>query len=501
MLRIRFAAIVLAQLLATSTVFAQAADTTEAKKLFDAGMVSYKAGQFSEALTSFKQSYKLVPRASTQRNIAQAYRAQKDMPAAYAAYEEMLATFGGTMKLVDKNEVTRALEELASITGIVSVTISEPGAIVGVDGQEAGPAPRSVRLNQGSHVVTIAKPGFDRLEQKVEIAGKDTVVVAGPLVATVKKGHVNVTVTAEAPATVVIDGVAVGAPPWSGDLDPGPHSILARTADAASRAASLDLKARDNLDVALTIDKAPAPPPPVVVPPPETKPAARTETWEGIYAQVHLLMLLGTSAQNNVSSGEVYGATGKTDSSVGVGGGIGIHVGYSFGWWGIEGIANAAYDHLGVKVKDPTLANIDDTIGRTDTWDFHRAGGTIAAGARVRGQSFFRPSAGVAFGASMKTIFFRRKAGNTRALGSTTSDATFHATPSLLADAGIEIGNPSLSFFGGMMIQADFPTATTLDNEAVTTKGQRPLPSGTIIRATTGPEFFFGPMLGARFGS
>ncbi|HEY2514459.1 MAG TPA: PEGA domain-containing protein, partial [Polyangiaceae bacterium] len=219
----------------------------EAKKFFDAGLKLSKEGLYQEALASFIEANRLAPRESIQRNIAQTYRDLKDMANAYEATKDLLALYGEKMKPTLKSNAQHALEELEVLTGVIDVTVQEPGAKVTLDGKEVGVTPlaKPLRVGIGTHALTVAKEGFETLTQPVEIHGHDTATVAGPLAKEITTGHVTVAVTQTNPpdptVRVFIDGKDVGAPPYQVDLDPGMHTIEAKGTTAVAPARPLEV--------------------------------------------------------------------------------------------------------------------------------------------------------------------------------------------------------------------------------------------------------------------
>ena len=100
----------------------------EAKKFFDAGLKLAKQGLYQEALASFVEANRIVPRESIQRNIGEMHRNLKDFAAAYDDYELLLKNYGDKMKPSLKDAAGKALEELAVLTGVAVVTVQEPDA-------------------------------------------------------------------------------------------------------------------------------------------------------------------------------------------------------------------------------------------------------------------------------------------------------------------------------------------------------------------------------------
>ncbi|MBX3228881.1 MAG: serine/threonine protein kinase [Labilithrix sp.] len=458
-----------------------------------ADMSAHKAGRFTEALAAFQEANRLAPRESAQRNVAQTHRDLLDYAAAHAAYDALLAKYGATMKRADKANAERARAELATLTGVVAVTVPAPDARVVVDGKDVGAPPVTVRLNPGAHEVTVTREGFEPLERAFEIAGRDEVTVAGPLTKPLttpaETGHVEVTVAPEEPrATVRVDGDVVGAAPWRGDLEPGRHRVEAES-ELGAVAATVDVTRGGDHVLALTLVRPTPAPRVIVLTPPSEAPAY--DPWRGLYTRVELAGLFALGHHDTVEDRSAYGAGVPTEGSGLYGGGVGLRVGYSLGPIGIEGALLLAYDHSSVKV--------DVDASRKDVWTFHRPGGTLAVGARwIPELAPVRPTAGLALGLSGRSM------GVTRAVEDTNVrdrvDFELYMTPTLVLDGGVMIGNtPGGKLFAGVQMLVDLPSRQ-VQPSANAKDGRFPIPPAAEIATSTGPEVFLGPVVGLVLG-
>ncbi len=97
-----------------------------------------------------------------------------------------------------------------------------------------------------------------------------------------KQGIQQVTIVTSPPgATVLIDDVARGVTPWTGELSPGPHRLALRLAEHGDATRTFELPARHAIDIELTLAPAP-PPPPALAPAPRPTPlpeASLAPSW------------------------------------------------------------------------------------------------------------------------------------------------------------------------------------------------------------------------------
>jgi hypothetical protein len=390
-----------------------AAAVAAAKSHFTAGLKLYKEGSVREALAEFQVAYRTVPRASVLRNIAQCHRDLRDFAAAHARYAELLSTYGASMKKNEAADVKRAIGELAALTGTITVKSTEPGATALLDDKELGKTPLAepVRVNLGPHKVTVQKPGFDPFTRQLEVQGGESVVVDAALVKEVTTGHLAVTVPdADPTVRVRVDGAEVGAPPWEGDLAPGPHEVAAEGEAARAPAQRVELARAARLDVALTlrpraghvtidprqpgariaIDGAPvgtgiwegdlkigrhdvvieadgfAKYQHALIVHDDEKiveraaldplPPAPKEEWAGVYGGLNLAFQASPRPSDTYSSLCRADATGCQQSSPALGGDLFVNVGYSFGWVGLEAVGLFRADHTDARYLVPTNA-------------------------------------------------------------------------------------------------------------------------------------------------
>jgi hypothetical protein len=540
------------------------AQLAEAKKFFEAGLKLMKEGLHQEALASFLEAYRIAPRESIQNNIALSYRNLKDFPSAFAAYEELLARFGGTMKPATKADAGRALEELAVLTGTLTVSVTEPDATVSVDGKPAGTTPlaKPVRVNVGTHTVTVAKPGYETLTREVTLRGHDDAPVDGPLEREVSTGHVTVTALPLDPtAKLSIDGAPVGPLPWQGELDPGVHVLEAsgdRTLAAPKKVeitrkakldVTLDLAVQEGIvtvnagapDAEITIDgklvgKGAWEGPvgvgkhelgvvkhgflpqrkallvhagdrlaETVVLVPEARAASeKVADFKGAYSQIALagLFAIGDPSNDLAQRRDLASGT-SVDVSGRFGAGLGVRAGYSFGLVGIEGAVLGSYDHSSASAAyaagDETAVHPGSTP-RQETYDFHRFGAVVAAAVRLMPKiQTARPMLGVGAGVSLRGALYERSTTSDAGGGNSyTSDLATYVAPCIVIDGGVALGTTP----GTRFYVGAMMLAELAGSAHATTSKTRPngAPPVSSLGVANGVDVFLGPVIGMQLG-
>lgn len=552
-----------------------AAHVAQARNFFEAGLKLYKQQLYQEALAQFLESNRMLPREATQRNIGQTYRDLKDNAAAYEAFETLVTKYGDKMKPQAKADAQQALQELAVITGTVTVTIQEADANVTVDGKDAGQTPfaKPIRLNFGRHTVTVAKTGFETLNQSVDLQpGSNQSTVAGPLSTEVVTGHVTVSAQpADPTARVFVDGRELGAPPWQGELEPGQHTFQVKGDTMVSDVRPVDVAKRGTYDVNLELhaqhgrvavsvnvrdaqiaidgqiagrgvyDQAL----PIgkhllsvsrygfvtytkdlVVGDGErvienvtlqpVAPGEQTKTeWAGVYEQFNFIALFETGKpSNDVAQGIGYTSDTSIQGSGTGGGGVGLRVGYSFGWVGVEGQITLAYDHsadqVDVRSQQGSAQHpaVDKTVvypaGYSESYDLHRIGTNITLGGRLMPKTQnIRPTIGFGAGIALKSIWFNRgvktNPPNTNADNTVSSGLTTYVVPAISLDAGIELGStPGSRFYLALQMFVDFAGEVPASvSPSPPGSANYPTPQIDLVHGT---DVFIGPSLGVQFG-
>ncbi len=137
-----------------------------------------------------------------------------------------------------------------------------------------------------------------------------------------------------------------------------------------------------------------------------------------------------------------------------------------------------------------------------------KLGGLIGAGPRITtpGENV-RFTIGASGGLSIKGVFLSRSLSNGLAESPSYSDAALVLAPAATADLGLTIGSvPGASFSFGAMAWADFPSSTqiTPGGKSVTEVPQNGASSFQSsvgpFTAESGPQIYFGPYFGIRFG-
>ena len=228
-----------------------AAQIKEAKRDASDAAKLMKKKEFAEALPKLQSAYAIDPKPATLSQIGTCQRELSQYAEAYATFEKLLAHEKATA--ANKKTAQKNLDELAELTGLLRVTVSEADAVVTLDGKtvEAAALAGAIRLNPGQHTVAVTKAGFEPFQQEIELAGGAESVVEAKLAAEVKTARVRIVEKNGNEVRVFIDGHDVGPAPWEGDLDPGSHVVELRGASVASSKQTIEVAAKQKVELEL----------------------------------------------------------------------------------------------------------------------------------------------------------------------------------------------------------------------------------------------------------
>jgi hypothetical protein len=196
-----------------------------AKEAYASGQVLVHNGDFGGAYLKLKQAYELSKDSRLLWNMAVC---EKNLHA-YARMQRLLEQYvrevGPGISAETKTTVDAALANIQNLVGRVTLTVSEPGAAVTVDGEVAGTTPLSqaLVLDLGKHEVVVMKAGFVAVHHALDVAGGTASTLDVRLF---PERHVGrLLVASEDAATVTIDGRAVARGRFDGQVASGPHEL------------------------------------------------------------------------------------------------------------------------------------------------------------------------------------------------------------------------------------------------------------------------------------
>jgi hypothetical protein len=200
----------------------------EAKARFERGMTLFDKKVWDAALVEFLESRAAYATRSNTQNAAICLRNLNRFDEALDMFEALVKEFP-TLTPTDRSAVDKEIGELQQLVGAIEIRAQENGAQITIDGRERGMTPASaLRVSAGTHVLRVYKEGFAPVEKRVEVAGKQSLVVEAKLETLSQSGRLSVTEDGGKGAEVLVDGVVVGKAPWQGLVATGEHVVYLR---------------------------------------------------------------------------------------------------------------------------------------------------------------------------------------------------------------------------------------------------------------------------------
>jgi hypothetical protein len=229
----------------------------EARRRFDRGLTLYNAGDFWGALAEFQRAYKLTGHPLVLYNVALVEARLGHAAAAAAAFESLEPRRSelGAERALRAREIYQ--EQLQKV-GALEVVPSVAGATIQIDNVDVEKQTRVIRVDAGSHLVSLGAPGYEPRHVSVLVAGGAREVLPVemiPLEAPIARLRVSSNVS----DVEVREGQdLLGKTPLSSELllPPGRHALeFSRPGYIReSRAIQLSAGAHAVLDVALRVD-------------------------------------------------------------------------------------------------------------------------------------------------------------------------------------------------------------------------------------------------------
>ena len=157
-----------------------APEVEQARERFRRGAELFSEGSFDASLAEFKRAYQLVPNYRVLFNIGQVQIELHDYVSAERAFGEYLSHGGADIPAERRAEVEKQLEVLRTRIGEVTLEGNLDGADLSVDRTPVGrlPLAQPIRVNAGTRLLSLQKPGYTRAERSISVAGGDRLNVA-----------------------------------------------------------------------------------------------------------------------------------------------------------------------------------------------------------------------------------------------------------------------------------------------------------------------------------
>lgn len=200
--------LLLAALLAAPRSALAAPDDGGADQHFRSGVQLYKENDFAAALVEFQRAYDVDPKYQVLFNIAETHYRLQDYAGALKAFQRYLDDGGKQIATKRRRDVEAEIVTLSQRVATVTITTSEPGAVVTIDDLNVGTTPlEPLVVSAGRRRITAVVTGRTPATKTVDIAGGDKQVIAldipaAPVVREIKEPAPPPPPPAEGPSVV-----------------------------------------------------------------------------------------------------------------------------------------------------------------------------------------------------------------------------------------------------------------------------------------------------------
>jgi hypothetical protein len=390
-------------------------------------------------------------------------------------------------------------------TLVVVGTGAEP-ATLAVDGKEVGPLPWTGELPAGTHEIVARSAHGISATRKVVLPANGRNELELRVVENPSKLRVT---TAVPDAIIRIDGIPYASGLFDGELAAGKHVVSVERQGYVPSTIKVDLQPDEQRVVDNVILERAAPMPPRAAP-----------GKRGIYTIVAADGLLARPSNSFERACPANTLGGNCSSTVNMGGQLDVHVGYSFGIFGVEGFVIGGTNLTIAHQEFPSDISASQSpysgIARKERYLIFEPifGGGAAGRVSTQGKTF-RLSTALGFGVAWRAAIVNRSveaisdAGAQNILrrdsATLTPSGGGRAVPLLIWDSDLQLGDtPGTRIFLGIHGQVELGSEPTIDlgtgNLGYTATGEHLPLGGGALTVRRGPTFFFGPRLGVVTG-
>lgn len=231
---------------------------SDARKDWDAARELYDARDYQSALVHFEKAYELSKNPRVLFNVGVCWKELTRYAQAIRVWERELE-FADKLSAEDVERVKSAIAAARPFVSTLKVESNQPGAVLVVDGREAGTTPfvSPIPIDVGRRTLVLKKEGFLPNETTIDIVQGTPASVSLDLTPLVKMGTVAITVTGSTRgATLFVDGRELGPAPFTGSVPAGPHTFEARAAGYVTARQTTDVPYGKQLNLTLSLAQA-----------------------------------------------------------------------------------------------------------------------------------------------------------------------------------------------------------------------------------------------------
>lgn len=199
--------------------------TGTAKADYDSARMLFGVSDYAGALIKFTSAYGASKDARLLFNTATCESKLHHYAKALGLMRQYAKEGGALLTDQDRADADAAIKAFEPLTSTVTITVSEPGSTVTVDGEIVGQAPVApLLIDIGVHKIKVSKPEYQDFAEEITVSGAAQFSVDARLAPVVHAGHVSV--RAGSSDVITMDGVPVGSGGlWTATIKSGGHTL------------------------------------------------------------------------------------------------------------------------------------------------------------------------------------------------------------------------------------------------------------------------------------
>jgi hypothetical protein len=232
----------------------------EARLAYDDAKLLLQNGDPAGAVAKFERAYTLSGDARLLWNIAACEKALKHYASASGFVKRYVEQGKGEMTEESRQNALATQQALRAFFSEVTLSGLPAGARVSIDGVPVAVAPlvAPLAVDLGKRQLRVELDGYETLVRTLDVPGATALQVDLSLVRKSSLATLSVS-TAEASASIAVDGVVVATRRWQGSVAAGPHRVRVSARDRKPYEIALDLAPGSSrtLQIALEDDRRP----------------------------------------------------------------------------------------------------------------------------------------------------------------------------------------------------------------------------------------------------
>ncbi len=228
--------------------------TGDAKADYDTAVIVYGDKDYAGAFLKFSNAYDKSKDPRLLWNMATCQKQLRHYARVIDLVQRYLAEGGDKISAADRKDGEDLIAALEPLTSKVTITVTEPGAEIFIDGESIGksPLPAAVRVDVGTRKLHIVKADFEDSDSTFIPEGASKTIDV-KLVPVSHEGRL--VVTTQSDGAIALDGKPLATGSFSGPVAAGPHVVRVTAPKYVPYQVELNLAARETRSLSITLER------------------------------------------------------------------------------------------------------------------------------------------------------------------------------------------------------------------------------------------------------